>query len=514
MKIENKITVYPFSQEKLIELICPYAVANDEPIPEQAAYLARYCETLDVKTLVHENHYVDRHYVDEYASYYSRMLSPPKNYVQRLHFFGHEFNEAQFSQWLERSFSSVEEKKIVETELLHGAGTHTNKENKYFGYCAIRPISSAPIGRTIIARLPDSPGKPTREIWATSSHRVHLGSLVLHVDGLAFQQQDAAVGACATAALWSALVRVARHDGIRAPTPAEITEVATHVTKHGARPILAANAGLTIYQLCQATRSLGFNPEVFSARAKPEFFMIAMHTYLLSGIPVVLALRRDGIGHAVAAAGFQITPTDLPNLQTTFKVRSARIKKLYIHDDRMGPYARSYIEPFPYQPDIGDGLLLEIDWHGQSKEDWIVDSGIAPVYPKLRLPIQSLIALAEYIGAPVEKMVGSRATELNMEALSPEERRAQRYVDEDDIPAPSVITLNALAAAHGVNDYLFRMTGLRKQGQFDDYLYIEPRTRSMRLDESRLDKDCLECSSSSLGRYARGDSLRLPTSPD
>ncbi len=68
------------------------------------------------------------------------------------------------------------------------------------------------------------------------------------------------------------------------------------------------------------------------------------------------------------------------------------------------------------------------------------------------------------------------ATKLQEEALTPEERRAQRYVDEPDIPAPSVITLNAVAAAHGVNDYLFRLTGLRDARLKEEFVYYEPRT--------------------------------------
>ena len=102
---------------------------------------------------------------------------------------------------------------------------------------------------------------------------------------------------------------------------------------------------------------------------------------------------------------------------------------------------------------------------------------------------------------------------LQEEALTPEERRAQRYVDEEDIPAPSVITLNALAAAHGVNDYLFRVTGLREEKASDDYVYIEPRTGNVRLDMPRADAHCLECGPGPGSRFARGDARQLPVKP-
>src|SRR5205823_1832852 len=171
--------------------------------------------------------------------------------------------------------------------------------------------------------------------------------LQLRVDGLAFQQQDLAVGACATAAVWTALSRVARHEGMRAPTPAEVSDAAAkHLVPLGRT--LPAIAGLTMPQMCEAIRAVGFAPEAFNAGPAPEAFVVALHTYLLSGIPVVLGLRRGGgEGHAVTAAGFQSGDQPSPVLQSSVQLRSALIKKLYIHDDRLGPYARAHLIAVP-----------------------------------------------------------------------------------------------------------------------------------------------------------------------
>lgn len=48
----------------------------------------------------------------------------------------------------------------------------------------------------------------------------------------------------------------------------------------------------------------------------------------------------------------------------------------------------------------------------------------------------------------------SPPAKLQEEATSAEQRRRQRYVDDDEIPAPSAITLNAVANAHAADDYL------------------------------------------------------------
>ena len=49
-------------------------------------------------------------------------------------------------------------------------------------------------------------------------------------------------------------------------------------------------------------------------------------------------------------------------------------------------------------------------------------------------------------------------TQLAKEATSPQQRDAQRYAD--DVRAPSVISLNAVACAHAVDHYLFSTLGL------------------------------------------------------
>lgn len=418
---QNTITVHRFSREVLVDLICREAIARGEDVPEQVKYLARYAERLCARTVVLEEHYVDRHYIDEYAFYYSRMLTPPPNTVRRVHFFARAFNEDEFAAMLAKSLASAEARKAVEASLTAPAEGSTI--GGYLGFSSIRPISSVPIGRTVLSRLPDSDGA-RRHIWATNEHFVHLASLRLRVEGLAFQQQDAAVGACATAALWSALVRAARQDGMRAPTPAEISDAALRSPRTLGWSFLPANTGLTVQQLCDATRAFGFTPEVISAFTRPEVFVATLHTYLLSGIPMVLALRGGGIGHAVTAAGFQMGTTEHPVLQGSVPLRSSRLTKLYVHDDRLGPYARALIEPFSRRNEDGgldfEGLSFEIEFDGSGAERWIIDTAIAPVYPKLRLPVASLSA---------SRAVRSRGGALEVvcaRALVPGRRRACR----------------------------------------------------------------------------------------
>lgn len=103
-------------------------------------------------------------------------------------------------------------------------------------------------------------------------------------------------------------------------------------------------------------------------------------------------------------------------------------------------------------------------------------------------------------------------SKLQEEAQTEGERTAQRYVDDVEITAPSVITLNAVGAAQAVNDFLFYMTGLTNSDASTAYMRFDPRGRGVSLDNPRKSADCSECGSGHNGRLARGHlGKRLPT---
>ena len=102
-------------------------------------------------------------------------------------------------------------------------------------------------------------------------------------------------------------------------------------------------------------------------------------------------------------------------------------------------------------------------------------------------------------------------TRLAEESATPEQRHAQRYIEE--VPAPSVITLNSLAASWAANDFLFSLTGLHDESaaRAVDF-YIHPRGDRVRWNEPRADAACVDCGHVKQSRLARGDEARVPTS--
>jgi molybdopterin/thiamine biosynthesis adenylyltransferase len=102
------------------------------------------------------------------------------------------------------------------------------------------------------------------------------------------------------------------------------------------------------------------------------------------------------------------------------------------------------------------------------------------------------------------------SAKLQEESVSRLERQQQRYIDEPEIIAPSVITLNAIATAHAANDFLFYITGLREPQTVPAYLRFQSLGRRYWLDEPRKTQGCLECGTGERSRLARGDGCRLP----
>jgi len=97
--------------------------------------------------------------------------------------------------------------------------------------------------------------------------------------------------------------------------------------------------------------------------------------------------------------------------------------------------------------------------------------------------------------------------QLAKEAKTDEERKAQAYGVEE--PNPSVISLNAISAAHAVNDFLLDYLGLRADSGALYYEHFHFLNGKRNLVEPRRDTECSECSAAGL-RYGRGDGVGLP----
>ncbi len=100
-------------------------------------------------------------------------------------------------------------------------------------------------------------------------------------------------------------------------------------------------------------------------------------------------------------------------------------------------------------------------------------------------------------------------TELALEAKSDHERREQAYGVRE--PNPSVISLNAISAAHATNDFLLDFLCLREEPEDVYFEHFHPLSHRFMRVLPRRDPNCSECGSTGL-RFARGDGVELPCS--
>src|SRR4051794_25010793 len=98
--VRNQIAAEPFDRSLFGQKLMDATGTASVPVARQAAYLARYCEWLESKTVVREDHYVDRHFLDEHGAYYSRNLEPPLSSVRRFHLFSTAFSDDEFGKYL------------------------------------------------------------------------------------------------------------------------------------------------------------------------------------------------------------------------------------------------------------------------------------------------------------------------------------------------------------------------------------------------------------------------------
>ena len=103
------------------------------------------------------------------------------------------------------------------------------------------------------------------------------------------------------------------------------------------------------------------------------------------------------------------------------------------------------------------------------------------------------------------------AGRLQDEAVPEAARRGYAYVDDPDVAAPSVVTMNAIACAHAADDFLFHLTGLKYADAETGWFRWNARRGVAGYDMPRRDIACGECSRADHSRFGMGDNAALPT---
>jgi len=285
------------------------------------ANLLRQLRSAGIRSIVVENDYLDRDFSEEYTAFYAKLFRPHRRHARRMHFF-----RADVSDVVSRDDAA----EVVEgLEAVQDAG-------HYAGFLIWRPMSEAPIGRSVLDILEGRPNFHS-SLQVKATYETHLLGARLSVSGVPFMQQDGQFTACGQSALWVVGRHFnAKHGGAWL-SPAGIAEAAFHahdVTNASSLP--GGSRGLSLPNMIAVLREMGLQPLLIHKQEKGGEWVwpgplppaaIIMH-YLDSGLPVLLGIeKKNGDFHVATAVG------------TAFR---------QVGGDELGRRSLSYADFFPF----------------------------------------------------------------------------------------------------------------------------------------------------------------------
>jgi len=389
---------------------------------QQLQYVQDYLGYLGCKTVIEEEHYIDRDHIEDHSVFYALNFVSYKNSCRRLHFFSDDENEVRQNL---KTLVGIGQKDQSE----YRRACKEFSQKAYLGSVVIKPLDGCPVGRTILRPYPrqEKGALYVRDFPCVRPHRAHLLGVELTVEGLPFQQQDTGVSACATTAIWCALHHLKGMEDVASATPAQITSAASKYSLPFGRPM--PSEGLSMEQMCQAIQSIGVSPHLYRADDFDAARSI-IYSATLSGMASILIIQRDGSmeRHAVAVAGIKLHEPFTPTAYMGIADRAARLMGIYIHDDRWGPYVSTLFE----KNAAGRGQLrFQVRGAIKKEEIWLVTHILIPMHLKIRLSFGGLNEVA------MEIVRGTREffhTQLNLATpditFSTSIQRGYKYVEE------------------------------------------------------------------------------------
>ena len=215
--------------------------------PEVVHSTIRHLRILDVKSYVLEDPYIDRDYSADYLHFYARTFRTHARHCKRAHFFSDDI-----SPLLGQPRSTEQLRQLRQVA-----------RSSYCGFCVIRPLPTAPIGRTVLRA--EVRGRQDMESTVTcrAQFEANLLGVDFQVTGTAYLQQDARVGACAQVSIWAGMRHLHARYGYNWVSVADITRLATPTAPDEATSLPAGSDFLTSERMLRAISEAGYQPLCF-----------------------------------------------------------------------------------------------------------------------------------------------------------------------------------------------------------------------------------------------------------
>lgn len=336
-------------------------------------YQREFLKKINNIVFIYENEYIDQHYLEDYAAYYVRCFNAYEKNCSRIHFFRTNSCSSKYKRELHQAMN--DEPSIF------------NNEN-YLGFIVIRPIP-----QTFLAKVCLKPYSGNQKLLL-KDYKVSLFGIDLEIASVAFQEQDRILSACATTSLWSFFHAHPNMNVSQLPSSSAITSSA--YPEHNGYDREFPNTGLSTDMICRSLRAHNLTPEYFEfakkddgpneATIRIELFKEYIYSYSSSGLPLILGVsvhnseitEEKGL-HAVAILGYSINK-ELDDQ----KITAHRLEKIYVHDDRYGPFFKIDINNDKCNVTLDPNKEVTNN-SGSDNEVYIPDTLTIGIYHKIRI---------------------------------------------------------------------------------------------------------------------------------
>lgn len=141
--------------------------------------IIRHLITIGAKSYLVESRYIDRDYSADYRRFYAQTFRTYDRHCERVHFFREDVGTIlQLPTWSGRVIA-----------------LQATSKRSYLGFCVVRPLPSAPIGRTALLQAGPAGTGLESVVTCRADVRANLLGAELDVSSASFMQQDSRVGA-------------------------------------------------------------------------------------------------------------------------------------------------------------------------------------------------------------------------------------------------------------------------------------------------------------------------------
>jgi hypothetical protein len=139
--------------------------------------------------------------------------------------------------------------------------------------------------------------------------------------------------------------------------------------------------------MCQAIQTIGVSPSLLRVddyrTARTYIFSATM-----SGMAPILVIANGRSRHAVTVAGVKLFDNSEPDIVEGIADSAAKLKAVYVHDDRMGPYSKGDLISEPDEETAQEKPWLKLG--RENSQTWMVTHVLLAMHPKIRLSFKSL----------------------------------------------------------------------------------------------------------------------------